>query len=97
MDKCKDVYTPTNESEHLTKCRQDDDVVSTRPYREIVSALMYVATCTRPAIMHTVEEVAKYCQSHGKQHWIAAKRILKYLKTTKSYSIVFDETRKKNS
>ena len=90
VDKCKDVHTPTSESEHLTKCRQDEDVVSTRPYRELVGALMYVATCTRPDIMHAVGEVARYCESHEKQHWIAAKRIFKYLKTTKDYSFVFD-------
>ena len=51
---------------------------------------MYVATCTRPDIMHAVGGVAKYCEKYGKQHWIAAKRVLKYLKTTASYSIVFD-------
>ena len=89
VSKCKDVYTPTNESEKLTKL-ENEDFATKWPYRELVGALMYVATCTRPDIMHAVGEVAKYCEKHGKQHWIAAKRVLKYLKTTADYSVVFN-------
>ena len=74
----------------MAKLENDDDFVPKWPYRELVGALMYVPTCTRPDIMHAVGEVAKYCAKYGKQHWIAAKRVLKYLKTTMDYSIVFD-------
>ena len=49
---------------------------------------MYAAMRTRPDVKHAVGEVAKYCERHGKSHWIAAKRVLKYLKTTANYSIV---------
>ncbi|CAI5712611.1 unnamed protein product [Peronospora destructor] len=90
IDKCKDVHTPTNESEKLTKLEKKEDFVPKWPYRELVGALMYVATCTRPDIMHAVGEVSKYCKNHGKQHWNAAQRVLKYLKTTADYSIVFN-------
>ena len=48
---------------------------------------MYVATCTRPDIAHAVGEVAKFCEKYGKSHWAAAKRILKYLKTTQDLHI----------
>ena len=43
---------------------------------------MYIATCTRQDIAHAVGEVAKFCERHDKSHWTAAKRIIKYLKTT---------------
>ena len=55
---------------------------------------MYVATCTRPYIMHAVGDVAKYCEFYEKQNWTAAKRVLKYLKTTEDYIIVFNGKRK---
>ena len=57
------------------------------PYRELVGALMYIATCTRPDIAHAVGEVAKFCERYEKSHWAASKRILKYLKTTQDLSI----------
>ena len=50
---------------------------------------MYIATCTRPDIAHTVGEVANFCERYGKSHWSAAKRILKYLKKTQDLSIMF--------
>ena len=90
VDKCKTVHTPMNESEKLTKLDDNEHFVSKWPYRELVGALMYVATCTRPDIMHAVGEVAKYCERHGQQHWIAAKRVRKYLKTTAEFSLIFD-------
>ena len=49
---------------------------------------MYITTCTRPDIAHAVGEVAKYCERYNKSHWTAAKRIIKYLKTTQDMSIV---------
>ena len=39
--------------------------------------------------MHAKEEVANHCERYRKNYWIAAKRELKYLKTTADLSIVF--------
>ena len=39
--------------------------------------------------MHAIEEVANHCERYRKNYWIAAKRELKYLKTTADLSIVF--------
>ena len=89
VDQCKDMHTPSNESEKLTKLMDDDELVPKWHYCKLVGALMHVATCTRPYIMHAVGEVAKYYERYGKSHWTAAKRVLKYLKTTADYGIVF--------
>ena len=50
---------------------------------------MYVATCTRLELFYAVDEAAKFFERYGKSHWVAAKRILKYLKTTRDFSIQF--------
>uniref|UniRef100_A0AAV1UTQ2 Polyprotein n=1 Tax=Peronospora matthiolae TaxID=2874970 RepID=A0AAV1UTQ2_9STRA len=89
VDNCKDVHTPADSNSKLIKMRQDEAFVPKYPYRELVGALMYIATCTRPDIAHAVGEVAKHCERYNKSHWTAAKRILKYLKTTQDTSIVF--------
>ena len=88
---CKDVYTPSNESEKLSKLDPSEEYIGKCPYRELVGALMYIATCTRPDIMHAVGEAAKNCERHGKMHWNAAKRVFKYLKITADYSILFND------
>ena len=94
IENCKDVHTPADSNSKLIKMRREEDFAPKYPYRELVGALMYIATCTRPDIAHAVGEVAKFCERYNKSHWTAAKRILKYLKTTQDMSIVFSGSNK---
>jgi len=48
----------------------------------MVGALLYLSSTIRPDIAHAVSEVARFSNNPGEQHWIAAKRILRYLKKT---------------
>ena len=82
VENCKDVRTPADSNSKLVKMSQEEAFVPKYPYSELVGALMYNATCTRPDIAHAVGEVAKFCERYDKPHWKAAKRILIYLKTT---------------
>ena len=72
VDSCKDVHNPSNESGKLSKLEPSEEFIGKWPYRELVGALMYIATCTRPEIMHAVGEAAKHCERHGRVHWNAA-------------------------
>jgi hypothetical protein len=58
------------------------------PYRELVGSLMYANVATRADIAHAVGVVSQFCQNPGELHWLAAKRILRYLIGTKSYALV---------
>ena len=82
------MHTPADSNFKLMKMREGKAFAPKYPYRELVGALMYIATCTRPDIAHAVGEDAKFCERYNKSHWTAAKRILKYLKTTQDMSIV---------
>ena len=90
VDKCKDVHTPVNESEKLIKRDEGDVFVTKWPYHELVGALKRRNVHTTRHVLYAMGEVAKYCERHGKQHWVAAKRVHKYLTTTVDYSIVFN-------
>lgn len=52
-----------------------------KPYRQLVGSLLY-ACCTRPDISVAVSELAKYMNNPGMSHWIAAKRVCRYLAGT---------------
>ena len=52
------------------------------PYALAVRSLMYATVCTRPDIAHVVGVVSKYMNNPGKEHWMAVKWILRYLKGT---------------
>lgn len=59
------------------------------PYASAVGSLMYAMLCTRPDICFAVGMVSRYQKNPGQGHWTAVKHILKYLKRTKDYMLVY--------
>ena len=59
------------------------------PYASAVGSLMYAMLCTRPDICYAVGIVSRYQSNPGLEHWIAVKHILKYLKRTRDYMLVY--------
>ncbi|XP_062104199.1 uncharacterized mitochondrial protein AtMg00810-like [Humulus lupulus] len=55
-------------------------------YRRIVGSLQYV-TLTRPDISFAVNKACQFMQSPTSAHWMAVKRILRYLRGTISHGI----------
>jgi len=58
-------------------------------YQAAVGSLMYAMTCTRPDIAYAVSTVSQFASDPSTDHWIAVKRIFRYLKKTKSLGLVF--------
>ena len=50
---------------------------------------MYASTCTRPDISFVVGMLGRYQSNPGKIHWIAGKKILRYLKGTKDHMLTY--------
>ena len=59
------------------------------PYASTVGSLMYVMLCTRPDIYYVVRIVSRYQSNPRMGHWIAVKHILKYLRRTRDYMLVY--------
>ncbi|CEG46940.1 copia ltr rider [Plasmopara halstedii] len=59
MAKYKEVHTPDNNNSKLVKMPEDEVFMPKFPFIDLVGALMYVMTCTRPDVAHAVGEVAK--------------------------------------
>ena len=59
------------------------------PYVSAVGSLMYVMLCTRPDICYAVGIVSRFQLNSGPDHWIAVKHILKYLRRTRDYMLVY--------
>jgi hypothetical protein len=52
-----------------------------------VGSLMYAMTCTRADIAFAVSTVSRFCSNYGTAHWVAVKRIMRYLKGTAHYRL----------
>ncbi|KAL2524270.1 cysteine-rich RLK (RECEPTOR-like protein kinase) 8 [Abeliophyllum distichum] len=59
------------------------------PYASAVGSLVYAMLCTRPDICYTVGIVSRYQSNPGPEHWTAVKHILKYLRRTRDYMLVY--------
>lgn len=68
------------------KLSKDDtpllDDVRHKQYESMVGSILYAATCTRPDVAFAVSRCGSFTSSPAEPHFIAAKRILRFLKGT---------------
>ena len=91
MENCNSVSTPMDKDVIFSKGSKDAGNKG-RPYRELIGGLMYLAIATRPDINHAVSILAQFNDCHEDAHWVAAKRILRYLKGTVDYSLNYQKS-----
>lgn len=85
MTECNPVSTPMDCQQKLDKSfspntEKEKEEMSTAPYQELVGSLLFIANVSRPDISFAVNFLSRFCKNPGKAHWIALKRILRYLK-----------------
>lgn len=95
MADSKGVWTPMPAHFKLsaTQCLTDaveKGKMSCVPYEQAVGSLMYLMVCTRPDIALAMRKMSMYMSNPGKVHWEAVKWILRYLKSTVDYGLLFD-------
>ena len=94
MSSRKPVDTPVSKGKALSlnmcaKNPQEREEMSRVPYASVVGSLMYAMMCTRQNICFVVELVSRYQSNPGREHCKAVKRILRYLKGTMDYCLVY--------
>ncbi|XP_050339482.1 uncharacterized protein LOC126765840 [Bactrocera neohumeralis] len=99
MDECNAVATPLDLSQKLTlemcpKTEEEKKEMEKVPYMEAVGNLLYAAQNTRPDNSFAVNLLNRFSQNPGKWHWLALKRVMRYLKVTVSKGIVFRKSAK---
>eukprot|EP00873_Tetraselmis_striata_P020669 jgi/Tetstr1/440933/TSEL_029202.t1 len=59
------------------------------PYQALVGSLLYAMVATRPDIAEVVSKLCRVMAKPEERHWQAAKRVLRYLKGTKTLGLTF--------
>ncbi|CAA0822344.1 cysteine-rich RLK (RECEPTOR-like protein kinase) 8 [Striga hermonthica] len=90
MADCKSCATPMEERLKLTKASTAAKVDATL-YRSIVGGLRYLVH-TRPDIAFAVGYVSRFMEDPREDHWVAVKRLLRYVKGTVDQGIIFPKT-----
>ncbi|XP_067034756.1 uncharacterized protein [Acropora muricata] len=89
MENCRPVATPADPNSKLTQAGSDNVPYDQFEYQSVVGSLLYLSSVSRPDITFAVSNVARYSSNPTKEHWLALKRILRYLKGTVNYGILF--------
>lgn len=80
MTSCNPIGTPTEPGLKPAKDPEGKKVDNTL-FKQIVGSLLYLLA-TRPDIMYSVSLISRYIESPTENHFLAAKRVLQYLKGT---------------
>ncbi|KAK1587599.1 hypothetical protein Q3G72_014626 [Acer saccharum] len=84
---CNSIGTPTELGLKLAKDSEGKKVDNTL-FKQIVGSLMYL-TATRPDIIYAVSLISRYMECPDEYHLLAAKRVLRYLKGTIDFGILY--------
>jgi len=93
MQDANPVATPMDPTVKLRKkmgstC-EEKKAMDQVPYRQAIGALMYIARATRYDIAHTVNVLAQYGADPEPAHWVAVKRVFRYLKGTSNQTLTY--------
>lgn len=93
MQDCKPARTPLDTNVQLTKpSRANKKIMRQYPFQRLIGALMYLAVSTRPDIAYTVNFLSQFNTNYSTEHWLAAKRILRYLRGTESHGLKYQKS-----
>ena len=83
----KSVSTPYDASTQLKK--NNGDPVAQSKYAQIVGSLLHLMNFTRPDIAYALCRLSRYTHNPNNDHWAAIVRLMKYLKGTMNYGILY--------
>lgn len=95
MQDCKPASTPREVGEQLPKRNTQEDPIEQTKYQSLIGSLMYLMLATRPDIANAVNSVAQHASNPGQEHWTAAKRVLRYIKGTVDFGIMYGKKQAK--
>lgn len=101
MTEVKPSSTPMNTSAKLSNkscptTKEEIEAMALIPYRQACGSLQHLQVSTRPDISKATSVVCQFFQNPGQQHWTAVKCVLRYLKGTQNYGLVYKREELKN-
>lgn len=95
MENSRPVSTPLDPGLKLRKIDESEtERTEIFPFRELIGCLMYLAIGTRPDIAYAVNHLSQFNNFNGKDHWMAAKRILRYMRGSTKLGLRYEKSSK---
>lgn len=87
MQDCKPARTPMETNLQLEKSLEAQHL--DKPFRELIGCLTYLVVTSRPDLSAAVSFFSQFQCNPSEQHWGHAKRMLRYLKGTANFGLVY--------
>lgn len=87
MQNCRPVSTPIENKLKLPKGEESKRI--SKPYRELVGCLMYVALTSRPDLAVAANFFSQFQVCPNEEHWVHLRRVLRYVKGTLSFGLCY--------
>ncbi|GJY87019.1 hypothetical protein Tco_0501647 [Tanacetum coccineum] len=89
MQNCSPTVAPVVKGDKFgayqcLKNKLEQEEMRLKPYASVVGSLAYAQVCTHPDIAYITGMLGCYQSNPGKEHWKAAKKVLRYLQGTKN-------------
>lgn len=84
MVECKPATVPMQPHQKIEQTQ-----LTTRPYNELIGTLLYFSTTCRPDITYETSYLSRFMETATDEHCKMAMQVLKYLKGTKNYDLVY--------
>ncbi|XP_062119033.1 secreted RxLR effector protein 161-like [Humulus lupulus] len=95
MQRLKNIPLASHFKLSYEQCPKDEDTRSEMdkiPYAMAVGCLMYIMVSTRPDIAHSLSILSCFMSNPGMEHWNALKWLLRYLKGTAKFGLVYQRS-----
>ena len=87
LDDANDIDTPMEANLRISKSAEPNEIEG---LRSIIGGLLFVARNTRPDVLYAVNYLSRFQDRATGEVFKYAKRILRYLKTTKNHGLVYE-------
>jgi hypothetical protein len=95
MENCNPISTPLEVKIPVDELEISDDNPenSKFPIRNVIGSLMYAMLATRPDLCYAISLLSRYQTKPSQRLWRLLKRVLRYVKGTLNYKLVFTKNR----
>ena len=94
MESCNACVTPMEQD---SKSVDEEIIEDDFPFREAIGSLLYLSVVSRPDIAFAVNKLSQFLDRPQKKHWIMVKRVLRYIKETSDFGILYKGDHDTNS
>ena len=94
IDNLKESATPLAQHFKFSSSQKPQDERERKemeviPYANMIGSVMYAMVCTRPDIAQAVSLTSTFMADPGREHWLALKWLLRYLKGAARLQIMY--------